>query len=107
MAKAGYKNKIMRRDDYTCQYCGFRATTPEARKAMTIDHIISRFMGGTSDPNTNLVTACFPCNQAKSYYDVRGETCPMPMFHGPRYYIPINTSRSIEEWEAIRHTHTR
>lgn len=46
--------KVLKRDKYTCQYCGDRAGTA--------DHIIPRSKGG---PNTmaNLVACCMVCNE--------------------------------------------
>lgn len=52
------KREILRRDDFTCQYCGHRSTY------MTIDHVIPRHMGGKHSWE-NLVTACPPCNHRK------------------------------------------
>jgi 5-methylcytosine-specific restriction endonuclease McrA len=52
------KREILRRDDFTCQYCGRKM------RHLTIDHIIPRHQGG---PHTwqNLVAACMPCNRRK------------------------------------------
>jgi 5-methylcytosine-specific restriction endonuclease McrA len=52
------KREILRRDDFTCQYCGQRSTQ------LTIDHIIPRRLGGMHSW-TNLVAACPPCNHRK------------------------------------------
>jgi 5-methylcytosine-specific restriction endonuclease McrA len=52
------KREILRRDDYTCQYCGVR--TPY----LTIDHIVPRRLGGHHDWD-NLVAACPSCNHRK------------------------------------------
>ncbi|MEZ4516790.1 MAG: HNH endonuclease [Chloroflexota bacterium] len=52
------KREILRRDNYTCQYCGRKMRT------LTLDHIIPRWQGG---PHTwtNLVAACSSCNRHK------------------------------------------
>ena len=52
------KREILRRDDYTCQYCGRKMRT------LTLDHVVPRRYGG---PHTwtNLVAACSPCNRRK------------------------------------------
>ena len=50
------RGEIMRRDDYTCQYCGSVATT--------LDHVHPVSKGGTSRWD-NLVAACVPCNTKK------------------------------------------
>jgi hypothetical protein len=48
---------ILRRDQYTCQYCGGDATT--------VDHVIPISRGGNDYPD-NLVAACTRCNYSKS-----------------------------------------
>jgi len=53
--------EILRRDNYTCRYCGARA--PDV--TLTVDHVIPTALGG-SDDSTNLVTACRDCNAGKS-----------------------------------------
>jgi HNH endonuclease len=47
------RNKILRRDNNVCQYCGARAKD--------VDHIIPRCHGGTHNPK-NLIAACKTCN---------------------------------------------
>lgn len=52
------KREVLRRDEYTCQYCGRHTTV------LTLDHIIPRHLNG---PHTwgNLVAACGACNRQK------------------------------------------
>lgn len=52
--------EVLRRDNYTCQYCG--ATAPDAK--ITVDHVLPVALGGT-DEHTNLVAACWDCNSGK------------------------------------------
>jgi len=52
------KPNLMRRDNYTCQYCGARNVR------MTLDHVIPRTHGGR-DTWENLVCACEKCNSRK------------------------------------------
>jgi 5-methylcytosine-specific restriction endonuclease McrA len=52
------KREILRRDDYTCQYCGFRS------HVLTIDHVYPRRLGG-KHIWTNVVAACHSCNRKK------------------------------------------
>ncbi|HID52743.1 MAG TPA: HNH endonuclease [Anaerolineae bacterium] len=69
------KREILRRDHYTCQYCGSQP------RFLTIDHIIPRHMGGEHSW-TNLVAACMPCNRRKG-----GKTpkqAHMPLLHEPK-----------------------
>lgn len=48
--------RILRRDNYTCNYCGGVATQ--------VDHIIPRASGGDNSPD-NLTAACASCNASK------------------------------------------
>jgi len=52
------KREVLRRDEYTCQYCGQK--TPH----LTIDHVIPRSLGGNHTWQ-NLVAACPACNHRK------------------------------------------
>jgi 5-methylcytosine-specific restriction endonuclease McrA len=52
--------QVLRRDNFTCRYCGASAESAE----LHVDHVISRADGG-SDEIGNLVTACIPCNLGK------------------------------------------
>lgn len=49
---------IFQRDNFTCQYCGKYGGRLEC------DHIVPVAKGGKSD-DSNLATACFPCNRSK------------------------------------------
>ena len=51
---------ILRRDNYTCQYCGKKFTPNK----LTIDHIIPKHKGGKKTWK-NLVAACRLCNSKK------------------------------------------
>ncbi len=52
------KREVLRRDNYTCQYCGQHTTS------LTVDHIIPRHLGG-EHTWANLVAACPHCNHRK------------------------------------------
>ena len=52
------KREVLRRDNFTCQYCGKRLPY------LTIDHVIPRRLGG-SHTWDNLVAACPACNHRK------------------------------------------
>ena len=56
----GLKRQLMRRQDNTCIYCGFRRIAT----SMDIDHIIPVVRGGSNDAG-NLQVICRPCNQRK------------------------------------------
>lgn len=51
---------ILRRDNFTCQYCGARA--PHAQ--LQVDHIHPVAKGGTNE-RSNLITSCWACNIGK------------------------------------------
>jgi hypothetical protein len=52
---------VLRRDNYTCRYCGRRAPNV----SLQVDHFIPRSKGGAGKLS-NLVTACTECNLGKS-----------------------------------------
>ena len=56
----GLKRSLMRRQDNTCAYCGYRRIA----SSMDIDHIIPVVRGGSND-ESNLQVICRPCNQRK------------------------------------------
>lgn len=53
--------ELMKRDKWTCRYCGEAVTATTA----TLDHIIPQSLGGPNTPD-NLTTACLTCNAIKS-----------------------------------------
>ena len=53
------KKNIMKRDAYTCQYCG-----RNGGERMTIDHVIPKSLGGRTVWD-NVVSACRACNLRK------------------------------------------
>lgn len=69
------KREILRRDEFTCQYCGQK--TPH----LTIDHVIPRRLGGTHSWQ-NLVAACPACNHRKGGRTV--EQAQMRLLHFPQ-----------------------
>jgi len=52
------KREILRRDEYTCQYCGQHSAH------LTVDHVVPRRLGGLHSWE-NLVAACPTCNHRK------------------------------------------
>lgn len=56
-----FRNMIMKRDNYTCYYCG--------KYGDTLDHLLPRARGGHTTP-VNCVCACNECNQSKAARDV-------------------------------------
>ena len=58
---AGLRFRVLRRDGYTCRYCGARA--PEV--PLHVDHVVP-WTEVRSHEEHNLVTACEVCNLGKS-----------------------------------------
>ncbi len=56
----GLRFKVLRRDNFTCRYCGRSAPNVE----LAVDHVIPYAKGGTCTEE-NLVTACVECNAGK------------------------------------------
>lgn len=54
------KENLLRRDNFTCQYCGKKLE----RKTATIEHVTPCAKGGLSTW-TNCILACLECNQTK------------------------------------------
>jgi len=55
------RRNILRRDKFTCQYCGNKPPAGE----LTLDHITPRSKGG-GDSWENVVAACKRCNNVKA-----------------------------------------
>ena len=51
---------ILKRDNFTCQYCGRKAPNV----VLEVDHTVPVSKGGTDDPS-NLKAICFECNRQK------------------------------------------
>ena len=73
---------ILIRDQQRCRYCGLELdpfVDDDHPLFLTVDHVMPRCLGGTSEFK-NLVVACRPCNQRKSWYCTREEDLlPMPI----------------------------
>jgi 5-methylcytosine-specific restriction endonuclease McrA len=89
------KREILRRDDYTCQYCGQRVPH------LTIDHVIPRRLGGKHSWD-NLVAACPSCNHRKGGRTL--DQAQMFLLHSPAEppssarYLFARHLRENEEW---------
>ena len=53
--------EVLRRDSFTCRYCGSKAPDVE----LHVDHVMPTALGGSDKPN-NLVAACRDCNAGKA-----------------------------------------
>lgn len=54
------RHRVFWRDQWRCRYCDVQLTPEQS----TIDHVLPRSRGGKSR-QSNLVTACRPCNGKK------------------------------------------
>lgn len=54
--------EVLRRDNYTCRYCGAKA--PDV--TLVADAVVPEALGGSHRDPANLVTACEACNSGKS-----------------------------------------
>lgn len=68
------KREVLRRDEYTCQYCGHHSLH------LTVDHVMPRYLGGQHRWD-NLVAACPGCNHRKGGRTV--EQAGMRLLHQP------------------------
>jgi 5-methylcytosine-specific restriction endonuclease McrA len=90
------KREILRRDDYTCQYCGRKTSQ------LTVDHIMPRHRGGEHSW-TNLVAACPPCNRRKGGHSL--ELANMQLIRQPfepspsAYYRFSRHLTNHQEWK--------
>jgi 5-methylcytosine-specific restriction endonuclease McrA len=89
------KKEILRRDDYTCQYCGQRSPF------LTVDHVIPRRYGGQYVWE-NLVAACPACNHRKGSHTP--EQVNMRLLRPPKAppanaaYLFARHLQNNEEW---------
>lgn len=80
---------ILRRDKNTCAYCGEFATT--------VDHILPQSRGG-ENTWSNLIAACFPCNNFKD--DRTPDEAGMKLLWPPKVpQTDLRTQRAI--WKQI------
>jgi len=92
------RRNLIRRDHYTCQYCGSK---PGSRE-LTIDHIVPRSKGGISTWE-NCTTACVACNRRKANKSLArsgmkiGKTPHRPTW-SPLYSVGENRVESFRQF---------
>jgi 5-methylcytosine-specific restriction endonuclease McrA len=89
------RRNVLKRDEYTCQYCG---TT---KGPMTADHVMPKKLHG-KDSWDNLVCACVKCNNRKG--DRTPEMAGMKLIRPPRrphFFFVVNNLVVIpdERWK--------
>ena len=92
------KKNILRRDDYTCQYCG------ESNHPLTVDHVMPKSRGGKTNW-TNVVVACKSCNLKKGNrtpleIDMKLKRKPIkPDYQFVPFVIPSGPGSHLEIWQ--------
>lgn len=92
------KKNILRRDNYTCQYCG------TSNHPLTVDHVVPKSRGGKTNW-TNIVVACKTCNLKKGdrtplEMDMKLRQSPQkPDFQFIPFVIPTGPDSHVEIWE--------
>ena len=81
---------IFARDGFACKYCGKQSD----QVRLVIDHILPVAKGGDNE-ETNLITACEPCNQGKA-----AKALPTPAaIEGHR----LSLAQEFQEQNALHH----
>jgi len=91
-AKKPSRNLILKRDNFTCQYCG-------TDRDLTIDHILPQSRGG-KDTWENLVACCYVCNNTKDNRTPEEWGSPLRgKPHAPfsRFLLTLNANL-VSEW---------
>jgi 5-methylcytosine-specific restriction endonuclease McrA len=88
------RRAVFARDGWTCQYCGARAN-------LTVDHVIPRSKGGSSEWD-NIVASCAPCNRRKG--DLLPEKANMiprrkPRAPSPQVFIHVASPTIPQAWK--------
>ncbi len=91
------RRNLYRRDAYTCQYCGKRASKSE----LSIDHVVPRSRGGRSTW-ANCVVACLRCNKRKGHRTL--EQSGLRLIREPREpvwapHVALNFGERRDSWE--------
>ena len=92
------RKNILRRDNYTCQYCG------TSNNPLTVDHVVPKSRGGKTNW-TNIVVACKTCNLKKGNrtpfeVDMQLRQLPRkPDYQFIPFVIPSGPDSHIEIWQ--------
>ena len=92
------KKNILKRDNYTCQYCG------HSGNLLTVDHVHPKSRGGKSNW-TNVVVACKPCNLKKGNQSLKEigmqliTPLSIPDFMFSHFTIPVGPESHVQIWQ--------
>ena len=92
------RKNILRRDNYTCQYCG------TSNNSLTVDHVVPKSRGGKTNW-MNIVVACKTCNLKKGNrtpfeVDMQLRQLPRkPDYQFIPFVIPSGPDSHIEIWQ--------
>ena len=95
------RENILKRDDYTCQYCGKKLSYNE----ITLDHVFPKSRFGP-DSWENIVVCCKDCNQYKANRTpkeagMKLRRRPEPPKDGKIFELTKNSSKNIELWKSF------
>lgn len=86
-------NRILERDRYRCQYCGLDGLASfENSLTLTVDFVQPRARKGKKT-DTNLVTACRPCNVIKGHRTFAG-------FEDAKAFVLKRRAELQHDWES-------
>ena len=97
------KKNILKRDNYTCQYCG-----RNSGEKLTIDHVLPRSLGGRTVWE-NVVSACRSCNlkkgnktlQEANMQLLRPPTRPLSPFHLTLAAFSLQAAKGWQKYLAF------
>jgi 5-methylcytosine-specific restriction endonuclease McrA len=72
------KEHVLRRDNFTCQCCGYRYNKSFRSRKLETDHIVAYYFGGDNS-ESNLQVLCSPCNQNKKINSINFTISKTPM----------------------------
>jgi len=89
------KKNILKRDNYTCQYCG-----RNSGEKLTIDHVLPRSLGGRTIWE-NVVSACQACNLKKGNKTLQGANMQLLRFPA-RPLSPLHLTLAAFSMQAAK-----
>ena len=87
--------EVLKRDDFTCRYCGRR--TPDV--VLQVDHVIPVAEGGGDDFD-NLATSCWECNSGKGARSL-SDTVPLTDLE-EKSILLLERERQLREYNEVR-----